>query len=145
MVAKAAFTFTRPARSRATLIAIALTWAVCGAGLFWFQAAAWIIALLALFTLPALWEIWSGASAGCELDPMKLKWHSGHHTAEIALHEIDHIRMVTRLDLSIRAAIILKSGKKLRMPAEATPPAKVFEPALAAFELTVRRHHFVML
>ena len=50
--------------------------------------------------------------------------------ALVALTEVDHIRLDTRLDFSVRASIVLPNGRKIRVPFEATPPHQAFEDAL---------------
>ena len=141
----APYAYVRHGRSWATLIAVLGVWIACLVALLVFDAAGWIIALILLFTLPALWDLWSGTNAGASLDTRALHWHSGARTAEIPLQEIDHIRLVTRFDFSVRAAVVLTSGRKIRLPAEATPPHRAFETALQAHGITTQRHHFGFL
>ncbi len=139
------FTFSRSGRSNGTILAVALTWLCCVLALLVFDAAGWIIALILLFTLPALWDIWSARVAGAELTDTHLSWYSGRARVDLDLTEIDHIRLVTRLDLTVRAAAVLTSGRKLRLPPESTPPHKAFEDALHAREVRTERHHFSLL
>ena len=64
------------------------------------------------------------------------------HGAEVPLSEIDHIRLDTRWDFSVRATVLLTNGKRLRLPYEALPPHRSFEAALQARGIRVERHHF---
>ena len=139
------FVFVRRGRSWPAVIAVLVTWGLCLIAALVFQAALWIIGLVALFTLPALGDIWSGATAGTELSADGLAWFSGRRRVELPLQEIDHVRLVTRLDLGVRAAVVLRSGRKLRLPAEATPPHRDFEAALHALDVRTERHHFTPL
>ena len=63
----------------------------------------------------------------------------------LAVAEIDHLRMDTRLDLSVRTTVVLTSGERLRIPPAAQPPHRDFEQALTARRVAVRRHHFTAL
>ena len=63
----------------------------------------------------------------------------------VAFSEIDHFRLDTRLDFSVRATVVLRSGRKIRLPFEATPPHQAFEDALTARGVTVKRFHFQLL
>lgn len=139
------FSFTRTGRSRAAVIAVGLTWALCLAGWIHYDAAPWIVGAVLACTLPALWDIWRGTMAGTRLTDHRLSWHSGRHLMDLDIAQIDHVRLVTRPDLSVRAAVVLASGRKLRLPAEATPPHRAFEAALHARGIRTERHHFTGL
>ncbi len=139
------YRYVRKGRSWAAVIAVLLTWAACLAAVVIFQAALWIVGLILLFTLPAVWDLWSGATAGTELRADQLSWYSGRRRVDLPLSDIDHVRLVTRFDFSVRAAVLLRTGRKLRLPAEATPPHGAFEAALHAHGLRTERHHFTPL
>jgi len=139
------YRFARKGRSWATLSAVGLAWLLCGLGVIVFEITPWLAGLIVLATVPGLWDLYAGTRAGFDLDSERVRWFSGKRGGEVALDEIDHVRLVTRLDLSVRAALVLKTGRKIRLPAEATPPAKDLEAALAAAELRSARHHFTIL
>lgn len=107
-----------------------------------FDAALWVLGLLAAFTLPALWDLYTNRSAGLTLDDTTLRWFSGNRGSTIALEEIKTIRLDTRLDLSVRATVIPHQGRKIRLPYEATPPHQDLEEALTTRGVTTERHHF---
>lgn len=134
--------FRRSARNRSTLITLAVIWLVLLAALLMLEAAWWIIAFLGAFTLPALWDLVRDTQSGLELSAYTLSWFTGRRSAEIALEDIDHMRLDTRLDFSVRATAVLKTGRKIRLPFECTPPHQAFEDALTAQGLKVRRTHF---
>lgn len=136
------FVFTRSARSRATAIAVLGLWGVLLAAWLWLDAALWIVIPLALFGLPALYDLVADPKAGLRLEDDTISWFSGQRTATLALEEIDHMRLDTRLDFSVRASAVLKTGRKIRLPFESTPPHQAFEDALLARGLKVQRHHF---
>ncbi len=139
------YSFERHGRSWGALAAVAITWAFCALLALVLEASIWIWGVVLLLSLPALWEFFQRSTAGTQLTPTTLSWHTGDRNAEIALREIDHIRFVTRLDFSVRAAVVLKSGRKLRIPAESTPPYEPFDAALHALDTKTERHHFTFL
>lgn len=101
-----------------------------------------IVAIVALFTLPALWELATNPIARLSLSPQVLVWQRGKDKVTIPLNTIDHIRLDTRVDLSVRATVVLRSGQRLRVPPDAMPPHRPFEYALHAAGVPTRRHHF---
>lgn len=139
------FRFDRQGRGTATALSVALVWAVLITALFWLEAAPLIIGALALFTLPALRDLITNPKAGFALERDRLRWHSGRHDAEVALDRIDHIRLDTRLDLSVRASVVLHTGRRIRIPFEATPPHRDLETALHARAIPTQRHHFSLM
>ncbi|WP_417817735.1 hypothetical protein [Tritonibacter scottomollicae] len=143
--APGAFRFTRDARSVAALLVLA-AW-LCALIALWavFQARGWIVVLLALPVLPALWELWRNPAAWLELTDDHLRWQTARSTADIALHEIDHVMLVTRWDFSIRATVHTKIGTHHRIPAEVTPKPQALEEALAKRSIVVKRQHFTVL
>lgn len=139
------FTYRRAGRSRRGMVVLAAVWAVLLYLLIGLQAAPAVVAVLALFTLPALWDLIRNPLAGVDLDATRLRWFTGPRDAIIALSEVDHIRLDTRLDFSVRASVVLPSGRKIRIPFEATPPHETLETALATQGVTVKRFHFQLL
>ena len=139
------YSFRRKGRSWPTLIALVLAWFFLLIAWLVFDAAAVLLILLLLFSLPAAWDMYSGRTAGADLFEDRFDWFSGTQEMTVPVAQIDHIRLVTRLDLTVRAAVVLKSGQKLRLPAEATPPSEPFEAALKDAGLKSQRHHFTFL
>lgn len=138
------FRFVRHGRSPRTAAILAAVYAAIGAAILWLDAAPWLMALLALPTLPALWDLWTNPEAGIVLGDRSLRWYSGRRHADLDLGEIDHMRFDTRWDLSVRVTAVLRSGRKLRLPYESLPPHKVFEAALSDRGVTVKRQHFTV-
>lgn len=137
--------FTRPGRSLASIAAVVVTWGVVLLAWVAFDAAAWLLVGVLIFTLPALWDIWSHSEAGLALRDGALSWYSGRHKVAVPFGEIDHVRLDTRLDFSVRATAVLTDGRRLRLPYEATPPHQQFESELNARNLRTQRHHFSLL
>lgn len=132
-------------RNRATLITVIAVWAAMGLAWQMLEASLILVSLAGFATLPALFDLASGRRSGVEIAPEVLSWFSGSRKGEVALHALDHVRLDTRLDFSVRASAVLTNGRKLRLPLEAIPPADTFEAALSARGITVQRHHFSLL
>lgn len=141
----AAFTFQRNGRNGKTALVIAAVWLILAGAWAFLDAALWLFGFLGLFTLPALWDLICDPSSGLNLTDATLAWHSGKRHGEVPLAEIDHIRLDTRLDFSVRATLVLHTGAKVRLPFEATPPHQAFEDALIARGLKTRRTHFQLM
>lgn len=138
------FRFTRRNRSPRSIAILAGIYAGLLALVLTFDAAWWLIGLLALGTLPALLDVLRNTSAGLWLDPPTLRWHSGGRSGDIALSDIDFFRFDTRWDFSVRVSLVLKTGKRLRLPDEAMPPHRQLEQALQQAGFRVERHHFTV-
>ncbi len=141
----APFVFEYQARNRKTLITVCAVWAALFAAWLWLDAAPWIIAFLGAFTLPALYDLVANPASGLSLNAETLSWFSGRRHAELEISEIDRIRLDTRLDFSVRVTAVLKSGRKIRLPFEATPPHVAFEETLNAQGIKTERHHFQLI
>jgi len=128
-----------------TALVVVTIWAALLAAWIWLDASPLILAVLVLCTLPALRDLIKNPTAGLVLGSDLLRWHSGKHDAEVALALIDHVRLDTRLDLSVRATVILQTGRRIRIPFEAIPPHQAFEAALNAHDIQTKRHHFSLL
>lgn len=139
-----AYTFRRNARNPQALAVVGAVW-IGVALLVWAIHMVWWIAIPLLATTgPALWDIWSNRRAGLRLDDTKINWFSGGLSGDVATAEIEAVRLDTRLDLSVRVTLVLRSGKKIRLPHDCLPPHKVLEAELRAREIACERHHFAL-
>ncbi len=145
MTDSAPYSFRRKGRSWSSVIAVLAVWALLLVGWAWFDAAPVLLGVVFALTIPAVWDVFAARMAGADLSAQTLSWFSGKRRVEVPLDQIDHVRLVTRLDLTVRAVVVLTSGKKLRLPAEATPRREAFETALSAVNLKHQRHHFTFL
>ncbi|WP_170331519.1 hypothetical protein [Ruegeria arenilitoris] len=136
------FTFTRQNRTPRTVLILICVYAALAALLIFFDAAWWLVGLLGLSTLPALWDVVQATRAGMTLDHDRIQWFSGSREAEIVLSDIDYFRFDTRWDFSVRISLVLKSGKRIRLPDEATPPHNELETVFQNAGFRVERHHF---
>ncbi|AXI42877.1 hypothetical protein [Sulfitobacter sp. SK011] len=141
----APFVFDQQARSRKTLLIVVSIWVALVAAWIWLDAALWIVAFLAAFTLPAVSDLIRNPLSGLTLNNQTLSWFSGRRNGTLELSEIDHIRLDTRLDFSVRVTAVLTTGRKIRLPFESTPPHQAFQNALEARGVKTQRHHFQLL
>jgi len=138
------FSFTRQGRAPRTVAILIGVYTLLLAAVLLVEAAWWLMAILALPTLPALWDLYADPSAGVRLGDRRLDWHSGRRTGTLDLSEIDVMRFDTRWDFSVRVTAMLKDGKRVRLPYDTLPPHREFEAALTARDVKVVRHHFVI-
>lgn len=136
------FEFTRHHRSQRTVVILICIYAVLIGLVIVFDAIWWLMALLALTTLPAIWDVFHDTNAGVHLDDQTLSWHTGKRKGEISLADIKDFRFDTRWDFSVRVSATLKNDKRIRLPDESLPPHKQFEQVLQSAGFAVERHHF---
>ncbi len=136
------FAFSRQNRTQRAVLTLICVYALLIGLVILLNAAWWLMALLALPTLPALADVLKDTSAGMELTDKALRWHTGKRQGEIELSDIDRFRFDTRWDFSVRVSAVLKSDKRLRLPDESLPPHKQFEEILNQAGFAVERHHF---
>ena len=139
------FEYSSRGRSYRALVILAAVYAALLAALLIFDAAWWIVAVLAVFTLPALWDFYTNRHAGLRMTESTLEWWSGRGTAQMELSEIDHMRFDTRLDFSVGVSAVTADKQRVRLPYDALPPHKSFEAECQARGLKTERHHFSLL
>lgn len=105
----------------------------------------WIVAVIFCFTVPALFDLLRNPASGLRLDDHALYWQTGRREATVALSELDHIQLNTRLDFSVSATAVLTTGRKIKIPFECTPPYRDFEEQLKSQNIKVIRHHFQLM
>ncbi len=134
--------FRRQGRSLALILALAAWFSGLVALSLFAEASPWLTALLALPTLPGLYELALNPQSGLDLTPNELRWFSGSRHETVPLKRIARLRLDTRLDLSVRATLILTSGEKLRLPQPAMPPVDALMQACEDHDIVHERHHF---
>jgi hypothetical protein len=144
-VAAEPFRFRRAGRNRATLWSVAAIWVALVAAVMLVEASPWLMGLVAALTLPALWELATNPAAGLDLTQTELGWFTGRRSGALARGEIARARLDTRLDFSVRATVVLTTGRKIRLPYECTPPHQAFEEALNGQGIRTERHHFSLI
>ncbi len=139
------YSYETTGRNRKTLVAVVAVWAAILAAIVLVNAAPWLMGLIGLCTLPALYDLIAGRKSGVALSAQGLSWFAGARTGDITWDKISHMRLDTRLDFSVRASAVLTSGRKVRLPLESTPHPEIFEDELTARGIKVERHHFSLL
>ncbi|WP_171096863.1 MULTISPECIES: hypothetical protein [unclassified Ruegeria] len=139
---KPVFEFTRQNRNQRTVTVLICIYAVLVGLIIVLDAAWWLMGLLALATLPALWDVAMDTRAGMSITDDKLSWYSGKREGSLALAEVKKFRFDTRWDFSVRVSAILKTDKRIRLPDESLPPHKQLEIVLQSAGFDVERHHF---
>lgn len=109
------------------------------------QAALWIVMLLALPLLPAVWDLWRNPKSGLSTGDTTFRWFTAGRHDEIELQDIARLRLDRRLDLSFRATLITRSGTKIRLPQAALPSVDLLEQTFQQRGIPSERHHFTVL
>ncbi|NVO54608.1 hypothetical protein HW561_02245 [Rhodobacteraceae bacterium B1Z28] len=138
------YTFTRQNGTSKVVVILIGVYAALLALVILFDAAWWLMGLLSLATLPAIWDIVHDSSASLTLDQEQLRWHTGKRQGEIEVKDVDFFRFDTRWDFSVRVTVVLTSGKRIRLPDESVPPHRQFEDVLQSAGFRVERHHFTV-
>ncbi|MEM1004982.1 MAG: hypothetical protein AAF496_11320 [Pseudomonadota bacterium] len=138
------YTFRRQNRNSRTVVILIAVYAALLTLIIVFDAAWWLVGLLSVATLPAVWDILQDSSAGMSMEADQIAWYSGKRQGHINLQEIDYFRFDTRWDFSVRVSMILTTGKRVRLPDESLPPHRTLEKILENAGFTVRRHHFTV-
>ncbi|MCV6584442.1 MAG: hypothetical protein OIF47_02805 [Marinibacterium sp.] len=136
------YRFERQGRSPRTALIVALVLGGLVVLRMQFGAALWLLGLGALATLPALWDLWRNPRAGLALDDSALRWWTGRAEGHVPRRDIDHMRLDTSWDFSLRISVVLTSGRRVRLPYECTPPRAEIDAALGRAGVTIERHHF---
>ncbi len=138
------FTFVRRNRNARTIGILIGVYAALLTLVIVFDAVWWLVGVLSLATVPAVLDVVQDSSAGLSLDQQQLRWFSGKRQGDITLSDIDFFRFDTRWDFSVRISLVLRSGKRVRLPDEACPPHRQFEQVLQEAGYRVKRHHFTV-
>ncbi|UWQ61454.1 hypothetical protein K3723_11275 [Leisingera caerulea] len=136
------YSFSRRGRSNTAILATAGWLAALLVLWLVLDAALWLMILLALPALPALLDLIRNPLAGLRISRNRIEWFSGGLTGDADLSEIDRVRFDTRWDLSVRATLVLRNGKRIRLPQEATPPHAEADAEFQKRGLRTERHHF---
>ncbi|WP_146344655.1 hypothetical protein [Falsiphaeobacter marinintestinus] len=138
----APLTFQREARTPGLQFALIAIYAVLTVLVYVYDAAFWVIALLILPTLPALFDLYTNPVSTLTLGATTLDWANGRRHGSLNLADIDHMRFDTRWDFSVRATAILSNKTKQRLPQPCMPPHLSLEQAFQDRGIRVERHHF---
>ena len=115
------------------------------AGLEFIGTVWWIVVLVALISLPAALDVLLNVRSSLDLDDERLFWKNRSQEVTIPLIEIEKVRFDGRMDLSTRVTIVLRDGRKLRLPYDALPPHKELESELQSRDVRTERNAFTVL
>lgn len=115
------------------------------AGLEFIGTVWWIVVLVALISLPAALDVLLNVRSSMDLDDERLFWKNRSQEVTIPLFEIEKVRFDGRMDLSTRVTIVLRDGRKLRLPYDALPPHKELESELQSRDVRTERNAFTVL
>lgn len=132
----------RSIKAVATLVGL---WALLAGLIITIDLSPMIAAIVALFTLPALWDIIANPQMRLKLGPSGLGWGRPGNIRTIALDQIAEVRFETRFDFSARVTVIRKNGRKLRLPPAALPPRQSFEATLTELGVKTTHHPFFLI
>ncbi len=141
----APFEHRNHARKPGTLVLLGAIYAGLAGLVFIVDAAPWLMAALALPTLPALRDFWRDHASGLRLDDATLSWFSGTRSGEVALARIVKVRFDRRFDFSTRVSVVTGKGRPLRLPPEALGRVSDLATALQARGVAVEHNPFSIL
>ena len=101
-----------------------------------------IIALFAIFTAPAIWDVLRDARSWLEISDQHIAWGVGSRTGSVRLDAIKEVRTKTSLDFAQRATILEASGAKHRIPMPCLPRNRQLDTELEARGVVVKRTFF---
>ena len=136
------FRFERRARRPFGIAMVAVAVLFLGVLVFALDASPLVVALFALITAPAVWEVLRDSRAWLKVDDTALTWQAGARRGNVALAQIDEVVLSTTFDLAPRARVRLKSGERFRLPMECLPPGRALDAALEARGVSHRRAFF---
>ena len=139
------FEFRASGRNRKTALALAAVWAALLGAYIFLNAAWWLMLAIFVFTLPALWDLWSDRPSSLTLDARRVGWTSGTHSHEVLLANIASVHFNTRFDFSVKVILYMKTGPKIRLPWDVLPPHEALEAAFQEAGVKTERHHFTIM
>lgn len=102
----------------------------------------WVVAVLALFAVPAAIDVIRNPKTEFTLNDERLSWKNSGQTAELPLGRIARARFDTRWDFSVRVTLTLVDNSKLRIPQDVMPAHKTLETAFTVRNIATERQHF---
>ena len=139
------YRYEKQARTQRTLAILGAWWAMLAVLYFGLGAHPGIVAVLLLFSLPAVYDYGANATATLELTDRDIRWSSGRRSGAMPRAQIKRVRLDTRLDLSVRMTLETHQGGKLRLPYECVPKLKSLEAGLRSADIPFQRHAFSLI
>lgn len=139
------YIFERNGRRASTAVTVVVIWTLLALAMVLLDASVWVAWLGALATLPALYDLVVARVSSLRLSGTAVDWQSGKRTGSAPLSAIKTVQLDTRLDMSVKATLILHTGANIRLPLDVVPPSRAFEDALKQRGIPVERHHFRLI
>lgn len=139
------YVFERNGRRASTAVTVVVIWTLLALAMVLLEASVWVVWLGALATLPALYDLAVARVSSLRLSDAAVDWQSGKRTGNVPLCAIKTVRLDTRLDMSVKATLVLHTGANIRLPLDVVPPSRAFEAALQDRGIPVTRHHFRLI
>ena len=134
--------FARPARTRRNAVIVIGVLFCLGLARVVLDAAWGILAVGALFVLPAIWDMVMDRVATMTVDDRSVQWKTAGQAGTVPLNDIVKVVLDTRLDQSIRMTLHLTDGARLRVPSDCVLPQPQFvqETRNSYWQLATHRH-----
>lgn len=132
-------------RSLRALLILSLVWLAALSLRLWLDAHPLIVLTVLATTMPAVWDFIRDRRAWLVLDDRGLSWESGPVQGDVALAQLDHVRMETRLDMTVRVRLVLHDRTRVTLPQDCLPRPSLLEEALISRGLRVEKHHFGLM
>jgi hypothetical protein len=136
------YSYHTTGRNWTTLLTTLVVWAVLAFLIIKVEMVWWLAALVFMFTLPAVYDLVTARPSGITIIQDQITWYAGKQTGEAPKRLINHIRLDTRLDLSVRCTLVLYSGQKIKVPFESCPHHRELEQQLIDRGYKPKRQHF---
>ena len=133
--------YERRGRSTRTIATLIVVWGALLLIWIGLNASPWVIAALALFTLPALWDVIRDSRATLTLSEGRIAWQAAFSEGDRT--DIDHLRLNRRFDGSMKVLLVHVGGATTRLPPDVVPPVDAFESALKQAGIPSQRHPFL--
>ena len=136
------YRFARPARRPAAFAMVGAGIGLVALFIFVIDAHPLIVAVAALAVAPAAYDLARGTTATLTLTDRDIAWASGTRAVTVPLAEIDQAVLATTLDFSQRATLLLRDGRRVRIPPECLPGGRILDSELDARGIGNRRSLF---
>lgn len=135
------YTFEKRGRTPFTVFALLAIWG--GLFLIWLGlgASIWVIGGVALFTLPAFWDVIRDSRATLTISKGRIAWDAAFSSGDRS--DVDHVRLNRRFDGSMKVLLVHVGGATTRLPPDVVPPVEALEKALAKADIPTQRHPFL--
>jgi len=136
------FRYSRSGRQPRGVALTAIAVALLLIAVFILQIHPLIAAVFGALMLPAIWDIAVDTKSDLTLSDTALSWRMGGRGDTYQLHEIERINTRFSWDFSHKARVLMKTGRKHRIPPPCVPQDGSLDAALEARGVTVEKTLF---